>query len=1579
LFTGGNFISVIVSSENGMSQKTYTLLVHRAEAPRKVVNAYASLSSLSLSTGAMDQVFRGDLLEYTQTVANDISSVRVTAVAAQDSSEMTLNGNPIVSAEASDDLTLSLGKNVINVVSRSEDRMTVNHYSILIHRLARADSLLSNLEISAGALSPTFSSDLNDFNISVDNSIDSIVITPTANDIFSTMQVNGSTVLQGHSSDSIALDEGDNLIEIYVTAQDGTTQKNYSLTVTRQGTANVSLKSVALSSGVLTPSFSPTVTSYKVTVDNTVPDVVLTPVTDATPGTTTLDVNGDTQTSGADSQPVTLPVGETDVKLVVNSNDGLSSKAYVITVDRVGDAVADLLSLDTSVGELTPAFSRGTTEYAINVGPDVTYLQLTPSLVDTAASVKVHNVIVPTGTASGSILLNLGNNPIDVLVTATDGNTKNYRINVNRQLAGNADLSSLTLRDGQLTPLFNPQVMNYEFDVAYGVTSFFITPTLADANASLQLNGVTRASGLESWAIPLDIGANAITVLVTAQDTKTQKTYQVTVNRQPANNANLERMFLSAGVLSPGFVPGQLDYTALVPHELEAITLTAKVEAEGAVIRVNGDLVNSAQNSQALPLNVGANVISVEVTSEDGSVVKPYQVTVTRAASDNVNLLAVNLSAGTLTPVFSSDMTTYSTTLAHDISSVTVSPILDDSGASMKVNGIDLPSGQQSMPLSLNVGSNNITIAVTAADGSTSRNYSVAVIREADSNSSLGTLKPYAGGLNPIFDSNHFSYVVNVPNDQQSMAFTLFPSDPSATVKINGVSVQNATRSALTALQVGGNYFHIVVTAADGQSTSTYNIEVTREDEAEQGYLSDILLSEGNLSPAFSTNVTTYTASVTNYVSTIQVTPVATSATASITVNGHTVSSGSTSREFPLAIGENTISTVVSDQDGSFQTYNVFVTRRGNDNADLMDLAIDGVRLTPGFHKNTTMYRQSLPYYVTSVGLTAISDDAYATIRVNGNVVVSGDIVNVAIGEGETRIEVILTAENGAQKTYTIALDRLPRPAEDNADLYDLEISNVELDTPFDTQQTAYNISAGYLMSGVRIKPSLMDLDSTVRINGTLVNSGEYSDNIALAEGNGQILIDVTARDGVSATLYTINYSRRGANEFANRAYVKASNSGAGDKFGNDVDISGDVMVVGAPYEDGSSASDGLGMDNNVASNAGAAYVFVRDGLGNWSQQAYLKPDVLDANDNFGIAVAVDGDTIVVGATGDDANLPGVNPSPDVNGLGNSGAAYVYVRDGEQWVLDAKLKAAHLATNYKFGISLDISEDTVIVGAPGDDSNSSSIINGETSVFNYSLGDSGAAYIFARNPKGVWQQQAYLKSSNPSSNDQFGISVAIDKDSVVVGAHLEDTSFWESGAAYVFVREQGLWSQQAMLKASNVQNHMKMARSVDIHGDTVVAGSTKEDTTARDSGAAYVFIRDNHGSWSQQAQLKAANAQAFDQMGLSVAIHGGTIAVGAITEDSNLTGIQLGAPTDMNNSASNSGAVYVFTRDGSSWTQQAYVKATNPGANDQFGHYLSLDGDVLGVSSYLEDGNGVGISPSDNNSANDAGAVYIYH
>ena len=413
----------------------------------------------------------------------------------------------------------------------------------------------------------------------------------------------------------------------------------------------------------------------------------------------------------------------------------------------------------------------------------------------------------------------------------------------------------------------------------------------------------------------------------------------------------------------------------------------------------------------------------------------------------------------------------------------------------------------------------------------------------------------------------------------------------------------------------------------------------------------------------------------------------------------------------------------------------------------------------------------------------------------------------------------------------------------------------------------------------------------------------------------------------------------RSGGRWTQQAYIKASNTQTSDRFGISLALSGNgnTLAVGATLEDSGARGIGANQADNAADSAGAVYVFARTGA-TWAQQAYIKASNADASDQFGwsLAFSDDGNTLAVGAQGEGSAATGINGNQEDNSAADAGAAYVFVRSGAAWTQQAYVKASNAQGGDRFGFSISLTADgnTMAVGAYDEDGGASGV-NGKVDE---EAPGSGAAYVFRRQAT-TWTQEAYVKQSTTVRNSALGSAVALSADgtTLVVGA-VDETSLTRgidgdenskqnnsvsAGAIYIFGRAADGWQRQAYVKSSNIGPTdlfgMRLALSRD--GNMLAAGApgqsgggrgfkaAPDDFTAPESGAVYLFRR-SAGRWTQQAYIKAPNADEFDQFGsgLALSADGATMAVAANGEDGG-SGID-GNQND--NSVRDAGAVFVF-------------------------------------------------------------------
>ena len=531
----------------------------------------------------------------------------------------------------------------------------------------------------------------------------------------------------------------------------------------------------------------------------------------------------------------------------------------------------------------------------------------------------------------------------------------------------------------------------------------------------------------------------------------------VTVKRADAD-ATLSGLTISAGTLSPTFASDITSYTASVANSVSGVTLTPTASHAGATITVGRTAANSGFPSDTQELFVGANAIDIIVTAEDVFTTKTYTVTVTRAApassvtvkraapaSTDATLSALTISHGALESnllgqIFSSDITSYTASVANSVSGVTLTPTANHAGATIAVAGTTVASGSPSGSQTLGVGSNTIiTIVVTAQDGSTTKTYTVTVTRAAPStDATLSGLAISAGTLDPTFTSGTYIYDVSIPFNIFGSTVTLTPTakDPNATITVAGAPVGSGNVSPGRILYAGLNTVRITVTAEDGSTRLSYDVRFTRTslaDASADRTLSGLTISHGTLTPNFNPSVIFYTASVPYNVSGVTLTPTANHPPyATVLMEGVVVTSGAPRAARPLKVGDNKIPIIVVAEDNTSLIYRVIVTRAAPASAPSNDTSLSGLTISPSkmigrfLYKRRTTYIVEAPDSVTSVTVTPTASHAGATITVGGTAVNSGSPSGAqALNFGETDIDIIVTAEDGTTtKTYTVKVTR---------------------------------------------------------------------------------------------------------------------------------------------------------------------------------------------------------------------------------------------------------------------------------------------------------------------------------------------------------------------------------------------------------------------------------------------------------------------------------------------------------------------------------------------------------------------------
>lgn len=390
------------------------------------------------------------------------------------------------------------------------------------------------------------------------------------------------------------------------------------------------------------------------------------------------------------------------------------------------NSAANLATMDVAVGPLAPTFTPEVTNYEVVAPSGATTTTITAAPVDTRATLQVNNQPATASQPFGPISLDVGTNPITVLVDVP-GAVKSYLVMVTR--GDPADLFDLELSAAPLSPEFTPATTSYAVATPTTTTQTTVTATLSDPRATLRINNQVAVSGQPFGPLPLATGSNTITILVTSV-AGTTKTYTVSVNRAGPGNADLASLAVSAGALNPVFAANTVSYAVTAASTTATTTVTARVAAATSTLTINGQAAVSGQAFGPISLNPPGQATTVVVTvrAQDGVTLKTYTIQIARGASANANLTALSVSAGPLTPSFTSSRTSYTVTASPLTRTTTVTATTADSNATLKINGVAAVSGQPSAPIALVNKTTRITVEVRAQNG-TRKSYRIDVKR----------------------------------------------------------------------------------------------------------------------------------------------------------------------------------------------------------------------------------------------------------------------------------------------------------------------------------------------------------------------------------------------------------------------------------------------------------------------------------------------------------------------------------------------------------------------------------------------------------------------------------------------------------------------------------------------------------------------------------------------------------------------------------------------------------------------------------------------------------------------------------
>ena len=1136
------------TAEDDSTTKTYTVTVTRAAPP----SSDATLKTLSFSVGVGIGTFKSVTTSYTAQVANSVSETTVRPTVNHSGASYVIKLGGVTDADGT--VPLAVGSNVITVEVTAEDDSTTQTYTVTVTRAQppSTDATLSTLSLSRVNFG-TFDSTTTSYTAEVANSVTETTVTPTVNDSGARYVIKLGGVTDADGTVSLAV--GANVITVEVTAEDNSTAKTYRVTVTRAEppSTDATLKGLTLSD-VDFGTFDSTTTSYSAQVANSVSQTTVTPVVNDSGASRIIKLGGVTDSDGT----VPLAVGRSVITVEVTAEDDSTTQTYTVNVTRAEPPSTDATLKGLTLSDVNfGTFTSATTSYTAQVANRVTQTTVTPTVNDSGASYVI--TLGGVTDADGTVSLSVGNSVITVVVTAEDGKTtRTYTVTVTRaesstsEKSSDATLKSLTL-SGIDFGTFDSTTTSYSAQVSNSVSQTTVTPAANDPGASyvIKLGGVTAANG----KIALAVGSNVITIEVTAEDTTTIKTYTVTVTRAepPSTDATLSALTLR-GIDIGAFASGTTSYTTQVANSVSRTTVTPSVKHSGAsyVIRLGG--VTDADGTVALA--VGSNVITVEVTAQDGSTTRTYTVTVTRDAplSGDATLSALTLS-GVDFGTFDSSTASYSAQVTNSVSRTIVSPSVSNSGASyvIKLDGVTDTDGV----ISLAVGSNVITIVVTAQDGGATRTYSVTVTRASQDETPPRSDAPVTGELPTDVPTVNFrvsgfahnwvdiAWAVPQSRDITKYVVQRYEHDGSAFVssgsgegsRFEGTTSGGDLNSLRNTHVQPDTLYQYVLRLNNDSGTTIIESSSTVRTLSSDATLSALTLSDIEFG-TFSSDTTSYTADVANSVSATTVTAAAnhTGASYVIKIDGAEDSDG----DVTLDVGENVITVEVTAEDGETTlTCTVTITREelslltgelaSDDppvNFRITSYDEDEVSLAWEIPNNRgitgyelTRYDHDGTEFVSSDWSVSGSVAGGASVTESGTNLTDNSLYRYDLSlksvEGTVIIEKSLEVRTHAAGASVLSAD---------AALSALSLSGVELDPDFSSETYSYSgtVSSDVSQTTVTAIPNNAGSGYEVKLGGTEDVDGV----IELAPGRNVITTHVTAEDGVTTGVYTVVVTR---------------------------------------------------------------------------------------------------------------------------------------------------------------------------------------------------------------------------------------------------------------------------------------------------------------------------------------------------------------------------------------------------------------------------------------------------------------------
>ena len=1170
-----NIYTFKVTAANG-DEKTYTIKVTRTKSND------TSIKKVTLTIGT-------DSSRYCLLTDNKCK-IGVPSDTTKFSLSSEINSESVITPTNGTEFTMSSTERVkdITLTVTAEDG-TQNEYTVTVEREKSSNNNLSDIKVDNVSVSG-FNKDKLIYNLTVPGATDSVSVSAVVEDT-------GKATITTDLSNKFNLNFGSNQIDIIVTAENGDL-KTYTLFIERSKRVNAYLKDLKINDKTIT-GFNKSKTIYDLgEVDY---------------NTTALKVEGiaeDELATVLGNGLINLSTGTNTITLTVKAHDTSVSEIYKITVKRK-------LNDDTGIQGITlagvPAVKDGL-NYKVTVPNDVTKADKT-NLIVTVNDPKVETDKKAEYIFNDTELLTTSDNMINILVTAEDGSVRAYTLIVTREKSDVALLSNLTVTNGSFLPSFSSNVFEYEVTVPVDVTEFNVTATKLEPNSK-----VTSGEGHYN----ISTSEKQIEVTVVSEDETKSNTYILNIKRTKSSINTLSDITVSEGTLTPEFNSNITSYTVNVDGNISSIDVSAtltdsratiisgtgihslnvgdnniviRVESESgsildyninvirakknindlSMIKVDGkeienfssdtleydlgdvnysktkinveavlkDVDSSVKGDGEISLKTGDNEIVLTVIAQNGEE-KTYKLHVNRIKNDNANLSLLSVMGYTLTPDFDKDTLYYETTVEEEKSILTkeeVTAVAEDKNASI--------SKQDNIELSTTV-DNIYKVTVTAEDGKTIKIYTIKVNRPKSSDTTLSKVNLTNAVLSPSLSKDKREYTLTIPYGSTEFTIEGVPTVTTTTVTGNGTYSKDDKVVRLTTIAEDGSmdvYVFNVVKALSNDAT-----------------LHDLSVSGYNLDKTFTSTTLDYSIGDIPYGTTkLKINATPTNSDSTIKYYVGTTSFDSNIVDIPTLLGENIITVEVTAADGiSKKLYTITYNIVKSDNAYLS-------KLTPSlgkidFNKTTFLYNINVENNVDKISFDIETEDKNASIKVlSENFFTPKTITVDNLKEGDTTLEIIVVAQNGNTKTYSVIIHRLGKELSSDANLSSLSVNGQTLDKEFNMNETEYSIGEiPYSLEKLTINatPNIDTSTLTYLVNGNKQSSNVV--DIPKNNGNGAITVQVTAEDGKTVKNYKITYSKQASSN----AYLSDLRVSSGElsfnktKYSYIVNIDSDVNKV---------------------------------------------------------------------------------------------------------------------------------------------------------------------------------------------------------------------------------------------------------------------------------------------------------------------------------------------------------------------------------------------------------------------------------